>query len=163
MHRSTLRRSLVAAAIVSLAVAGCTRSDDETDTTAPASPMAAPETTAPETTAPAEAPFRVTSVEVGSAIGPDKRISAPATTFVPTDTIYVSVASDGTADSVTLTARWTYEDGQVVDETSQEIEPAGPAASEFHIDMPDGLPTGRYQVEVLADGRSVETEEFDVR
>lgn len=161
MHRSNLRRLLVAAAVVSLAVAGCTRSETETETETtppPASPAAAPEAMAP-----AEAPFRVTSVEIGNEIGPDKRISAPAATFVPTDTIYVAIASDGTADSVTLTARWTYEDGQVVDESSQEIEPAGPAASEFHIDMPDGFPAGRYQVEVLADGRSVETREFDVR
>ena len=159
MHRSTLRPLLVAAAVVSLAVTGCNRSETETDTTAPPAPPAA----ARESTAPTAAPFRVTSVEVGNAVGPDKRISAPATTFVPTDTIYVSIASDGTADAVTLTARWTYEDGQVVDEASQEIEPSGPAASEFHIDMPDGFPAGRYQVEVLADGRSVETREFHVR
>ncbi len=159
MHRSTLRRLLVAAAVVSLAVAGCNRSETETGTTAPPAPPAADR----ETTAPAAEQFRVTSVEIGNAVGPDKRVSAPATTFVPADTIYVSIASDGTAESVTLTARWTYEDGQVVDESSQEIEPAGPAASEFHIDMPDGLPAGRYKVEVLANGRSVETKEFDVR
>ena len=84
-------------------------------------------------------------------------------TLAPSDTIYASVASDGAAESVTLTARWTFEDGQVIDETQQTIAPAGPAASEFHVSKPDGWPAGRYQVEILADGRSVGTKQFEVR
>lgn len=107
---------------------------------------------------------RVTEVELGHAIGADLRISdeAEADAFGPTDTIYVSVDTEGTAASATLTARWTYEDGQVVDESSRTISPTGPTVTEFHISKPDGLPAGSYQVEILLDGRSVETETFEV-
>ena len=53
--------------------------------------------------------------------------------FRRTDTIYVSVDTEGTAVGAALLARWTYEDGQVVDETTQTISPSGPAITEFHI------------------------------
>jgi hypothetical protein len=108
--------------------------------------------------------LRVTEVELGNAIGPDRRVTAAATTeeFRPTDTIYVVVATEGAATGSTLTARWTYEDGQLVDESAQTISPTGPAVTEFHISKPDGFPTGSYKVEILLDGRSVETKEFEV-
>jgi hypothetical protein len=164
MHRNVLRLLAVAAVAAPLALGACKRSD--TTTTAPVPPAPAPSAKVegpPPTAPPAAAPFRVTSVEVGNAIGVDKRVTMPTATLAPGDTIYASVASDGVAPSVTLTARWTYEDGQVVDETEQTIAPNGPAASEFHIAKPDGWPAGRYQVEILADGRSVGTKQFVVR
>lgn len=165
MHRHVLRLAAVAAVVVPLALGACKRSDTTTTAPTPA-PAPAPKVESPPPTAapaPAPSPFRVTSVEVGNAVGADKRVTAPAGTLSPTDTIYASVASDGAAPSVTLTARWTYEDGQVVDETTQTIAPSGPAASEFHISNPEGWPAGRYQVEILADGRSVGTKQFEVR
>jgi len=100
---------------------------------------------------------------VGNAVNEDKRVTSPSSVLSPDDTIYASVATDGAAESVQLTARWTYEDGQLVNETTQTIAPTGPAASEFHISQPGGLPPGRYQVEILADGRSVGTQQFEVR
>ena len=63
---------------------------------------------APAPAAPAPAPFRVSGVEVGNAIGADKRVTAPSATLAPADTIYASVATVGAAPSVTLVARWTY-------------------------------------------------------
>ncbi|MGH7447493.1 MAG: hypothetical protein ACRELT_08025, partial [Longimicrobiales bacterium] len=63
----------------------------------------------------------------------------------------------------TLTARWTFEDGQVVEETAQTISPTGQTVTEFHISMDGGLPAGSYQVEILLNGQSVEQEEFEVR
>src|SRR5688572_3640965 len=62
------------------------------------------------------APVRVTDVTLGRAIGGDKAITDRTETFRPNDTIYASVATDGSASSATLRARWTFEDGQVVDE-----------------------------------------------
>lgn len=163
MHRSISRRLLIAFVATPLALSACKRSD--TEVPAPAPPAAAP---APEAAAPAESPaatpFRVAGLEVGNAVGPDKRITAPSATLAASEpTIYASVATDGTAERVTLTARWTYEDGQLVAETSQEIAPEGPAVTEFHIDRPGGWPAGPYQVEILADGRSLGTSRFEVR
>jgi len=162
MHRTVLRLLAIAAVAAPLALGACRRSE-EAPAPAPAPAPSAEVESPPSAQPPAPAPFRVTSVEVGNAIGADKRVTTPTATLSPNDTIYASVASDGAAQSVTLTARWTYEDGQVVQETQQTIAPSGPAASEFHIENPDGWPTGRYQVEILADGRSVGTREFEIR
>jgi hypothetical protein len=64
---------------------------------------------------------------------------------------------------VTLVARWTYGDGQLVKESSQTIAPSGPTVSEFHISKPDGWPAGSYKVEVVANGAPVGSQSFEVK
>jgi hypothetical protein len=108
---------------------------------------------------------RVTDVELGRSIDAQGRIADGADTddFARNETIYVSVSTDGAAAGSRLTARWTFEDGQVVDESSQTLSATGPAITEFHISNPGGFPAGRYRVEIQLDGRTVETEEFTIR
>jgi hypothetical protein len=60
--------------------------------------------------------------------------------------------TSGSAPNARIGVKWTYEDGQVVDESEQVIAPQGSAATEFHITKPDGLPAGNYKVEVSVDG-----------
>ena len=110
-----------------------------------------------------EEQVEVTGISLGTAVGADKRVTGATDTFGPTDTIYVSVETEGVAPSASLTARWTYEDGQVVDETTRSIAPNGPEVTEFHISKPDGWPAGDYQLEVFVDGRSVEKKKFEVK
>jgi hypothetical protein len=145
------RRIGLAAASVILALA-CSKKAQERDT-APAPPPPAPPP-------PAAAGIQVSEVQLGTAIGDDKRVTAPTEAFKPTDTIYVSIATAGSAPKATLTSRVTFEDGQVVDESSQEVSGAG--VTEFHLSKPDGWPAGRYSVEVLLDGKSVSTRSFAV-
>ena len=95
------------------------------------------------------------------AIGADKKVAAP-TTFGTGDTIYASVVSEGAAPQVALKARWTYEDGQLVNESAQAIAPTGPAATEFQIAKASGWPTGKYKVEISANGAVVSTKDFVV-
>jgi hypothetical protein len=123
---------------------------------------APPPVSAPAPSA-APAAARVSAIELGRAIGADKRVTASAASFAPGDTIYASVSTEGTAPALTLTARWTYEDGQLVNETSETIAPNGPATTEFHIAKPDGFPAGRYRVEIRADGTPAGAQEFVVR
>jgi hypothetical protein len=106
---------------------------------------------------------KVTDVTLGRAIGGDKAITDRTDDFRPNDTIYASIATEGSAPSMTLRARWTYQDGQIVDEATRTIAPNGPERTEFHISKPDGWPTGNYQLEVFVDGRSVETKKFEVK
>lgn len=106
---------------------------------------------------------RVTDVTLGRGVGTDRRITDQTTEFRSGDTIYASVVTEGTANSVTLTARWTFEDGQVVDESSRTVSPSGTEVTEFHISNPQGWPRGRYQVEVRVDGSASTTREFEVR
>jgi hypothetical protein len=137
---------------VTLAVLACGRSE----TSAPPPVSAPAPSAAPETA-------RVSAIDLGNAIGTDKRVTAPAASFAPGDTIYASISTEGSAPSLTLSARWTYEDGQLVSESSETIAPTGPATTEFHISKPDGFPPGRYTLLITADGAPVGTREFEVR
>jgi uncharacterized protein YfaS (alpha-2-macroglobulin family) len=105
----------------------------------------------------------VSRIELGTAVGADGRITAPAATFAPADTIYVSVLTEGQAPGATLSARWTYEDGQLVSEGRETLGASGGAATEFHIAKPDGWPAGRYRVEIALNGRPAGAREFEVR
>ncbi len=105
----------------------------------------------------------VTEIDLGRSIGADQRVTEAADEFRPNDTIYAVVSTSGSASSATIQARWTYQDGQVVEETSETIAPTGPAVTEFHISKPDGLPKGKYQVEILLNGTSTRSREFTVK
>ena len=136
-----------------LLAAACGRSDQaKTGATAAPPPVSA-----------APPAFRVAAIDLGSAIGADKRIAAPASAFAATDTIYASVVSEGSSPSVALTARWTYEDGQLVQESTETIAPSGPAVTEFHIAKPSGWPAGKYRVQIAANGAPLGAREFEVR
>jgi hypothetical protein len=143
-------RSAALLVLLAVSTAACGRGDDATVETFPA-------------TESATQAVRVSDVRLGNTIGPDRRVTAERNDFRPTDTIYASVITEGTGTSSSLTARWTYQDGQVLDETTQTLSPRGQAVTEFHISMPQGFPPGNYRVEILLDGQSVETEQFEVR
>jgi hypothetical protein len=149
----SVRFPLLALAVLALALGGCKRAEES----APSAPAPA---TPPVSSA---GVFRVVSVDVGDAIDGGKRIPAPVAQFAPSDTVYASVATEGAAPRVTIVARWTYEDGQLVNESTQVIAPTGPAATEFHIAKPSGLPSGKYKVEVTADGKLAGSREFEVK
>ena len=106
---------------------------------------------------------KVTDIDVGRSVAADKTIAEKTDAFRATDTFYVSVKTDGSGPSATLTARWTYQDGQGVDESRQNITGTGSAAvTEFHLSKPDGWPAGEYKVEVLLNGTSAGTRDFKV-
>jgi hypothetical protein len=106
---------------------------------------------------------RVTDVTLGRSVGEDKAIADRTETFRASDTIYASVATDGSANSATLRARWTFEDGQVVDESTRTIAPNNRQRTEFHITKPTGWPPGKYKLEVFLDNQPAETKNFEVR
>ena len=106
---------------------------------------------------------RVTDVTLGRSVGGDKAITDRTETFRPNDTIYASVATEGAANSATLRARWTFEDGQVVDESTRAIAPNNRERTEFHISKPSGWPSGKYKLEVFLDNQPVETKNFEIR
>ena len=147
---------------VCLALSACKKKEEEAPPPAPAPEVSvAPVTT---DTTPAVVAFKVDSVDVGKAIGADKKVTDAATTFGPKDTIYASVATEGTAPSVKLHAKWTFGDaGKVVKEEDLNIAPTGPAVNEFHISKLTGFPVGKYHVEITADGVSSGVKDFEVK
>jgi hypothetical protein len=120
---------------------------------------------APPATPAIPAVVTVKAVTVGKAIGADKRVTVPASSFAKTDTIYAAVETDGSG-TATLKAKWTYHKGDkvaVVNENSQTLAATGPAVTEFHISKPDGWPTGDYQVEVFLNDASAGAQKFAVQ
>ena len=134
----------LAAALLS---AACTRTSEDPGTTG---------------TAGTSSGVRVSHVDLGRALTADKAINGNTDSFKPDDTIYASIATEGAAPTATLKARWTFKDGQIVSESTQTIAPTGDARTEFHISKPDGWPTGKYTVEVLLNGSSAATKDFEV-
>lgn len=166
MIRKLPSATLVAALAGALALAGCNKADDTDDaaidTTPPPAATTPADTTMPPATTDTTATtgLSITSVDLGSAVGDDNRISVPTTTFTGSDTIHASVVTDGTAEG-TLVATWTYQDGQVVD-TQEKVVPAGPQVTDFSITKPDGWPAGNYTLQVSKDGMVLQTREFKV-
>ena len=152
------RAAAIAATVVfaSLTFAACKKAETPAPT-----PTAAPVAEAP-TSAPAPS-VSVTDLSVGKALGPDKKVQSATDTFSPKDTIYAAVSTTGAASNATLGAKWTYQDGQTVNDSSQTIAPTGPAVTTFHISKPDGWPAGNYKVEISLNGTSVATKDFSVK
>jgi hypothetical protein len=158
-NQRTQQFTLIAAMAGALALSACGKQEAP----APTPPPVAPAPTPPPVVVPAPAAVAVTSVDLGTAVGADQKVTAPTTTFGAKDTIYAAVSTSGTASSAALAAKWTYQDGQTVNESSQTIAPSGAAVTTFHIAKPDGWPIGTYKVEITLDGKSVSTKDFSVK
>ncbi len=111
------------------------------------------------------APAKVTDFGLGKHVGTDKHIADKADSFSPRDTVYLSVITEGAAPDAQLTARWMYQGKQLVSEKTEHIAPTsgGSTATEFHIIKPSGWPKGKYTVEVLLNGTSSGTKDFEVK
>lgn len=165
--RTRTHYAVAAALVATLALAGCKKKEEAAPTPPPAA-----ETPAPAPAEPAPAPVAATatvaSVDLGSAIGADKKVTAAAASFKPKDTIYASVStstSDPAATVATkLGAKWTFQDGQTVHEDpSADVQATNGGVTEFHINSPKGFPEGKYKVEITQDGNVVQSKEFDVK
>ncbi|MFD0739646.1 hypothetical protein ACFQZQ_10185 [Lysobacter koreensis] len=161
MTRTHLHTAVAAVLLASVALVGCKKKEEVAVVTPPPAatepaPMPAP---MPTTTA----PVSVTMVDLGNAIGPDNKVTTMMTTFGTKDTIYTSVATDGTATNVPLTAKWTYQDGQTVGTETKTLNTTGPTVTEFHATKPSGWPTGKYTVEISLNGMLVQSKQFEVK
>ncbi|MDN5782048.1 MAG: hypothetical protein L0H23_08515 [Luteimonas sp.] len=166
MTRKTLNIAIAAALFGSLALVGCKKKqDDAAMTTPPVTTEPAPAPAAEP--APVAASASVTSVTLGNAVGADMKVAAASTTFAPKDTIYASVAtstSDPTASVPgTLHAKWTFQDGQVVNEEDKSVSFSGPGDTTFQVSQDGGLPVGKYKVEISLDGSVVQSKDFEVK
>lgn len=145
-------------------------------TTAPMSPASTP---APATTPPAPAAssgksasvppaadITVAAVTIGNELDGSHAISKEQRHFAPDDkAIYASVATTGRTDNATLNAKWSYEDGkdQPFSSTTESIATDGPAVTTFKVSNPNAWPIGRYKVVISLNGKTVASENFEVR
>ena len=107
--------------------------------------------------------IEIAEVDLGKGVQADKTIRDETDDFAQRDSVYASVRTTGTSNSATITARWTFQDGQVVDERTETIAPTGEAHTVFFISQPSGLPKGKYTLTVLLNGAEAQKKEFEVK
>jgi hypothetical protein len=149
------RLPLAVVALSTLTAIGCGRAEEFPPADSPAAAPAAP------------TPAMVTTIETGKHIDANKRIVDTASTFAPNDTLYISVVTTNAAATTNLKTVVTFQDGQVVDSSSQTVAPpmttGGTSVTEFHLTKPGGWPTGDYTVEVWLDGQAAGTRTVTVK
>jgi hypothetical protein len=153
---ATLKRAAILALIIPV-VAGCKKKDE-----AYTEPSASTTTVPPA--APAATPLKVAEIDVGKGLNPDMTLKNKTDDFGVRDTIYVAVKTDGASAGSKLGAKWTYQTGQTVSESSQNISPSGgESRHEFHIAKASAWPRGDYKVEIILDGVSAGSKDFSIK
>jgi len=158
MRKTTRAAALASSLVFFVGLAACGKKDEGkvVDTTAAGTQTA---TVSVDT-----APIKVSDIQVGKAVGSDKKVANQTTDFGVRDTMYVAVVTDGAAKDAKLTAKWTYNGTKVVKEDSQTISPTGgESVTEFHVDKKTAWPAGKYTVEVLLNGVSAGTKDLNVK
>ncbi len=79
-----------------------------------------------------------------------------------------AVVSTATSDPAAkipgkLGVKWIYQDAQVVNDETRNIDFTGSGTTDFQISKPDGWPAGKYKVEVSLDGNVVQSKDFEVK
>jgi hypothetical protein len=109
------------------------------------------------------ATIEIAEVDLGKGVQADKTIRDETDDFAQRDTVYASVRTTGSGTGATITSRWTFQDGQVVDERTETISPTGDANTVFFIAQPGGLPKGNYTLTVLLNGTEAQKKEFEIK
>lgn len=153
---SILNKFLIAASVV-LALSACKKEEPVVTTPAPViiEPAVAPPA------APAE--IMVSSVALGTSVGADQKVISPSTTFNTKDVIYAAVDTKNAAKEVFLAVKWTYQDGQVVQEEGTSISPMGDATTNFKLSNAKAWAVGKYKVEISLNNMPVKSVDFDIK
>jgi hypothetical protein len=149
-------RSFAAAALVALAGCGGGNNGREAQGTETGA-AAAPADTA------VSKDLAVAAVMIGKRIGQGNLITEPTFQFAPKDTFYLSVSTTGKPESATLSTKWHFQTGEVLDSSSTTIQPKGEDVTEFHLTRPKDWKVGTYSVTLYADGDSVDSKAFVVK
>jgi hypothetical protein len=103
----------------------------------------------------ARAALAVVSIDLGRHIDAENKIPDDTDTFAPSDTIYASVQTSGTAETgSSVVGRWTFPDGSIVNQNANEAATTADRLV-FFIAKPGGLPSGNYTFQILVNDREV--------
>ena len=163
MNRNPLPVAVATALLCSLALVGCKKKDE---------PVPAPVVIDTPSTAPAPMPAStatatVTRIDLGTSAGADMRIGTPMTNFGKNDAIMAAVTTSTSQPSAMvpakLAAKWTFQDGQVINEETRDVNLNGEGVTDFMVSKPGGWPAGKYKLEISLDGRMVQGKDFEVK
>jgi hypothetical protein len=105
---------------------------------------------------------RVSMSMIGKRLGPGNRVMEPTFQFAPQDTVYLSVATEGSAGENKVTAAWRSQGGEIVQQTSEPVQAADGNVA-FSLAQPKGLKPGTYKVVVFLGDDSVDAKVFTVK
>ncbi|HMB44174.1 MAG TPA: hypothetical protein VKM00_09940 [Luteimonas sp.] len=94
----------------------------------------------------------------------EKKLTGMMTSqFKPTDGVFMSIRTQGTAAKYTLSSKWLTPAGETLTEYSQVLTTAGVNDTIFSLSKPDGWAKGEYKVELSVNGKLLKTVPFTVR
>jgi len=108
----------------------------------------------------ADAPLALANIQTGRSLNPDRSIASITTLFKPSETIYVSVQTTGSAPG-SIGVKWSYQ-GRVIDEPVKQVDYDGPNSTEFQLQNSGGFPEGDYTVDIFINGAQVGSRSFKV-
>ena len=109
---------------------------------------------------------RISSVRLGSVVGPNLSVTMAKSVFAPMDTIYAEVSTTTSHGQVAgvLHAHWSHiSSSQTVHQESKAILFDGLGRTLFQISKPDGWPSGLYMIEVRTDQGAPVSQIFTVQ
>ena len=105
-------------------------------------------------------PLQLANIQTGRSLNADRSVASITTLFKPSETVYVSVQTTGSAPG-SIAVKWMYQ-GRVIDEPVKQVDYDGPASTEFHMQNSGGFPEGDYSVDILINGEKVGSRSFKV-
>jgi len=104
---------------------------------------------------------KVSNVMIGKHIGTNNLVTEPTFQFTPQETVFVSVATEGTEGAGEMTAAWRSQNGEVVQKTTESIQ--GGKNTLFQLSQAKGLKPGTYKVVLFLGDDSADTKVFAVK
>jgi hypothetical protein len=105
-------------------------------------------------------PLNVQVIQTGKSLNSDHSVGTHTSSFRPTDTMYVSLLTVGPGAG-TMTVKWSFA-GRVINEVTKKVSYNDQAATDFRFQAADGFPIGDYTIEIIVDGKSLETRRVKV-
>ena len=105
---------------------------------------------------------QVSMVMIGKGLGSGNRVMEPTFQFAPQDTVYLSVATEGSDGAGTVTAAWRSQSGEILQQSSAPISPSGENTA-FNLAQAKGLKPGTYKVVVFLGDDSVDAKVFAIK
>jgi hypothetical protein len=106
---------------------------------------------------------RVSMSMIGKRLGAGNRVMEPTFQFAPQDTVYLSVATEGSVGPSKVTAAWRSQGGEIVQQSSEPVQDADGGSVAFSLAQPKGLKPGTYKVVVFLGDDSVDAKVFAVK
>lgn len=111
---------------------------------------------------PAESLVAVRSVVLGDSVDVNGEVVEERERFRPGERVVLSVDTEGSVDEVLLVARWTREDGAVIQEAQSRFPISGSHIETFRLRGADSLSPGSYRVDLFLGRERVATRTFEI-